>query len=236
MNTLSNTLHSNYPKKRATLRAWMISNEYYMAARLMFLAEQYHSGIRKDKVTPEFAHQVDIASYLITLPITKKEAMILTCLAFIHDLVEDYNVADEIILTAMAPETTEEKADAKRIINGAHLLSKKEHVPGGESIDKNKEQYFNDMLEDPLVVLAKCVDGLSNLVDMVGVFNEEKMHYYCEYLSSQHLRIAKIARNKYPQYYMAFQNIKYCINRQLDTVTNILNLLKVVKQQNTPAV
>ena len=101
MNNLSNTLHSNYPKKRATLRAWMIANEYYMSARLMFLAEKYHKGVRKDKVTPEFAHQVDIASYLITLPVTKKEAMILMSLAFIHDLVEDYNVSDEVIMTAV---------------------------------------------------------------------------------------------------------------------------------------
>lgn len=57
------------------------------------MAEKYHSGLRKDKVTPIFQHQISIALYLSTLHPTLMHPAEVYIVTFLHDTYED---ADKI--------------------------------------------------------------------------------------------------------------------------------------------
>ena len=57
-----------FDKVYVALRYWLHGKSYYKALNAMSFATLYHTGVRKDNITPEFHHQISIASYLRTLP------------------------------------------------------------------------------------------------------------------------------------------------------------------------
>ena len=57
----------NYEKIKTSIRYWMLGRGYTVAHAAMELGLEYHTGFRKDGVTPEFQHQVSQANYCRTL-------------------------------------------------------------------------------------------------------------------------------------------------------------------------
>src|SRR3990170_8235289 len=84
---------NKFQKKLLTLRNQLIGARFHHALAALEFAMKYHTGTRKDGVTPEFQHQVEIALYALTLPdLMHREEVIATIL--LHDVREDYGVAD----------------------------------------------------------------------------------------------------------------------------------------------
>ena len=86
----------DHSKKILVLRQLLLGHRYYNALRAMNYAQAKHTGLRKDKVTPEFDHQLSMALYALTLPdVRYREELIATI--FLHDVREDYGISDEEI-------------------------------------------------------------------------------------------------------------------------------------------
>lgn len=56
-----------HTKREISLRYFLQGAEYFLALEAMQFAQQYHRGVRKDGVTPEFDHQISIAHFVRTL-------------------------------------------------------------------------------------------------------------------------------------------------------------------------
>lgn len=54
----------NYIKSRTALRYWLLGRNYIKSVEAMDFALQFHIGLRKDKVNPEFQHQIYMGNFV----------------------------------------------------------------------------------------------------------------------------------------------------------------------------
>jgi (p)ppGpp synthase/HD superfamily hydrolase len=183
----------DYARHRIALYYWLLGARFFRAARAMTWAEGFHSGTRKDGVTPEFAHQVWIANFLRTLPLPTEVMENCLVAAFLHDVCEDKDVGFGEIASLFGAET------------GDHVerLSKKHR---GVSVPA--DVYFSRLGETVVSALVKGVDRAHNLGSMTGVFALEKQKAYIEETLAHHLPMLKTARRRFPEFEAAFENIK----------------------------
>src|SRR4051812_21004615 len=86
-----------YNKLYISLRYFLLGREFYMAADALQFASQYHIGTRKDGITPEFQHQIEITHYLRTLLPSMMFPEETLAAALLHDVPEDYGVPHAVI-------------------------------------------------------------------------------------------------------------------------------------------
>ena len=58
---------NRYQKLEISLRYYLKGAKYTTALKALDFGSRWHNGFRKDRVTPEFQHQIEIALYCITL-------------------------------------------------------------------------------------------------------------------------------------------------------------------------
>lgn len=197
----------NYEKTKIALYYRLLGMGYYVACKAFTFAQEYHKGVRKDS-SPEFSHQVWIANFAITLPIPKEDMEILLAAIFLHDVCEDYDVTFEEI----------ERQFGKRVREIVQNLSK---VYRGQKIEESV--YFERISNCALSAIAKGCDRLHNLSSMVGAFTKEKQISYIKESTDWHLPVLKTARRKFPQYELAFENIKL-------NLTSRISLIEIIHQ------
>lgn len=199
-------MSSNYTKLRIALRYWLLGRNWIRAVDAFEYAATFHVGTRKDKVTPEFKHQVDIGHHVRTLTdsLMFPEATLAT--VFLHDVPEDYNVAMDII----------RKRFGKRIANATWLLTKKH-----QGMVKDKETYFSEMAECPIASIVKAADRIHNLQSMQGVFAETKQLAYIAEVEKYILPMLKKARRNFPKQELAYENLKQTLQQQIQLVRAI---------------
>lgn len=199
-------------KERISLNSWLKGKCFWKELKIMDYAEQHHSGLRKDGKTPEFYHQIWIASTIRTFNLP--DEMLARCigLAFLHDTPEDNDIGFEELEHKYGPETA---ADAK-------LLTKKHR---GYVLPK--ETYFLGLVSTPQSSIVKGVDRWHNLSTMLGVFTIEKMQKYIDETEEYHLPMLKTARKRFPEYEATFELIKRAIKLQIATIKYIIEKDKV---------
>jgi (p)ppGpp synthase/HD superfamily hydrolase len=197
---------SNHEKTRIALYYFMLGRGYHTACRAMSYAESLHNGLRKDKVTPEFAHQVWIANFLRTLPLSNTILETALAVAFLHDTSEDKDVSFAEVARDFGPE----------VADGVDRMTK---VFRGEKV--NQEIYFRRLGETAVSALVKGVDRLHNLSSMVGVFSIEKQRAYIAETRAYHLPMLKVARKRFPEFEAAIENIKQSLNSRIDLIEAI---------------
>ncbi len=197
---------SEYGKQRLALRYWLLGHGFTQASKAMDFAEGYHRGIRKDGVTPEFAHQVGIVSYLRSLLphlIYPEDTLVA---AFLHDVPEDYDVAKVEIRHRFGA----------RAAHSVDLVTK-----SFRGVRRDDYQLFADMAEDEIASVVKPADRINNQNSMVGVFSAEKMLSYVEETESLFLPMIRTARRAFPQQEPAYENEKLMLVSQLNFVRAI---------------
>lgn len=146
---------TDHKKLRSTLRYYLAGKGWHTALKAMNFAEHYHTGTRKDGVTPEFDHQVRIAHFVRTLPdLMHPEETIAT--AFLHDVVEDYDVAIAALIKQFGP----------MITHSSEAVTKRKGVLDELAL----EIYFMGIQDDPIASIVKGADRIHNLQSMIGVF------------------------------------------------------------------
>lgn len=202
---------NKFQKKLLTLRNQLIGARFHHALAALEFAMKYHTGTRKDGVTPEFQHQVEIALYALTLPdLMHRQEVIATIL--LHDVREDYGVADAEIAALFF----EDPEFATRVCKAVWNMTKEFRG------DKRDEKaLFEDMSRCPIASIAKGCDRMHNLQTMVGVFKIEKQKSYIQEVHDLFLPMLKKARRLFPHQVNAYENIKHVLTSQMELIQAI---------------
>ena len=199
---------NKFQKKLLTLRNQLIGARYHHALAALEFAMKYHTGTRKDGVTPEFQHQVEIALYAMTLPdLMHRQEVIATIL--LHDVREDYGITDSEIADLFF----EDPEFAKRVCAAVWNMTKE-----FRGHKRNEQELFDAMAQDPIASIAKGCDRMHNLQTMVGVFKLEKQKEYIEEVFKLFLPMLKTARRLFPHQVNAYENIKHVLTSQIELI------------------
>ena len=205
----------DHSKKILVLRQLLLGHRYYNALRAMNYAQAKHTGLRKDKVTPEFDHQLSMALYALTLPdVRYREELIATI--FLHDVREDYGISDEEIRAIFVGGD----GFSARVAGAVWRMTKK-----WRGIVRDTTELFADMAQDEIASLAKGCDRIHNLQSMVGVFTAEKQTAYIAEAVERIIPMLKKARRNFPEQTLAYENIKWVIDSQIALIVASLQAL-----------
>lgn len=208
---------SDFKKLKLQLRGYLTGAaiadpSYLIPIKALNLAETWHTGVRKDGVTPEFQHQIEITQYIRTLaPLLKYPSLTLAA-ALLHDLYEDYS--SHVTLDYIAQHTSNDVSLA------VELLSKK-----NSTYVKDIFKYFENLAKCPISSVVKGVDRIHNLQTMVGVFTIEKQIKYIEEVEVYFLPMLKKAKRNFPEQEAVYENIKFVL-------TNYIRLIKSMHAVN----
>lgn len=188
---------NDYEKLRVSLRYFLLGKGFYRAADALEFAATYHKGMRKDGVTPEFQHQIEITHYLRTLlPSFIYPEETLTA-SILHDTKEDYGVLLSVI----------EERYGRDVAIAVDLLDKN---------GKETEAYFAGIASNPIASIIKGGDRINNIQSMVGVFTAEKQQKYMTEVEQHFLPMLKTARRRFVRQEAAYENIKHVLTSQLE--------------------
>lgn len=197
-----------FQKKLMTLRVALTNAKYFHALRALEFAHKHHTGLRKDGITPEYQHQVEIALFALTLPdLMYREEVIATIL--LHDVREDYGVSDSEIRLLFFND-----ADfSARVANAVENMTKE-----FRGVKKDEQALFDAMAQDPIASIAKGCDRMHNLQSMVGVFKLEKQKEYIREVHDLFFPMLKKARRTFTYQIMAYENIKHILESQIQLI------------------
>jgi (p)ppGpp synthase/HD superfamily hydrolase len=186
-----------FGKLKIALHYYLLGRKYNTALKAFHFAARHHAGLRRDKMTPEFQHQIEIALYVSTLKDVRDEERVIT-LALLHDLLEDYSTVTMVFL---ASEFGHDIADECELLN---------------KNGKSYEVYFDRMAMSPSASIVKGADRIHNINSMVGVFSKEKQQKYCAEVEQYFLPMLKKARKTHPDQLQAYSNIEHMLRSQIN--------------------
>ena len=190
----------NNTKARIAMRYWLLGAEFYKASEAMDLGEATHLGVRKDGITPEFAHQIAIASHVRTLGPWLRFPQETITTAFLHDIREDYNVADAVIRTQFGD-----------VVADAVWALTKEF----DGVRRDDADVFDGIGRCPIASITKLADRIHNISTMQGVFSVQKVQAYVEETKTFFVPMLKVARRRFPDQEGAYENLKLMLTSQL---------------------
>lgn len=226
---------NNYEKKKLAIKYWLIGKAeedscFYDCVKAMELAVRYHTGVRKDNVTPEFQHQIEIISNIRT---SVKDLMFpaeTLTVAFLHDLVEDYGIGAKYWNTqkerlgSLKPVTLDfiTKHFGKTVSDSVDRISK---MADGET--KSKNAYFRGISECPIASVAKLEDRCNNMDSMLNVFTLEKQINYAREVSEHFLPMLKKATKNFPEQEAIYMRFKNVLTSQVKSVQNMATIFEM---------
>jgi (p)ppGpp synthase/HD superfamily hydrolase len=188
-----------FNKLDLSLKFFLLGKGYHKALAAYGIAKNYHTGLRKDGVTPEFQHQIEIALHVTTLRDVIAEEPTLTA-AILHDTPEDYDVSYQALLDKFGFEVAE----------SVWALTKK-----NKTMVKDTHQYYNEISEDYIASIVKGCDRVHNLQSMPGVFTVEKQISYIQETELHVLPMLKKAASLYPSQSLAYMNVRTTLKSQI---------------------
>ena len=201
-----------FEKKRTAFKNYCLGRDFHDVLRAMTFAQDYHKGYRKDGVTPEFQHQLEIGLYATTLKgLSREDESVLLQLIMLHDVVEDYEVSLMEIEQRFGPVIAHGVGCLSKIIDG---------------VKKDMQVYMNEQTKYPLVALAKGCDRVQNVQSMRGVFSNSKQQNYSHEVRHFFMPMLKRARDLAPQYRQALNNVKHMLESQVQWVEYMQEELK----------
>lgn len=190
-------------KQELALKYTLQGREWFDALRAMEFAKEYHCGMRKDEVTPEFAHQIGIALFIMNMPFPKHcnvEHMVMACL--LHDVMEDYEVTRQKIVELFGEPVAESVCCLSKELEGSK---------------KGLEAYLTGLSKNIVAAICKGADRINNFQSMPNVFSLAKQkEYILEGLEI--LKMLKKARRNFPEYANTFFNIEFILRSQVELI------------------
>lgn len=217
-------MKQDYNKIRRDIRLWLLGRGYHIASAALELGIKYHTGLRKDGVTPEFQHQVSQATFCRTLDsvLMYPEETIAT--VFLHDIVEDCEITLlEVLEYLMSKGATEDQINL--ISSGIEKMTNQYgdgFVDGQKSTKKEKDIYYGTMVDCPIASICKGMDRMHNHQSMIGVFDAEKQKSYIEETEQYIIPMLKNARKEWTRQEAAFTNVKHILQVQIEFVEVIV--------------
>lgn len=193
-------MKQDFKKLSISLRYWLLGKGYIRAVKAMDYAAKYHTGMRKDGVTPEFQHQVSQAQLFRSVHHTALHPEDTFICIFMHDVVEDYDVSRVEICQRFG----ELAADATWKMTKVYRDTKKTVLV-----------YFTELGECPIASVNKALDRIHNHLSMDGVFSIEKQKEYIRETEDEILPMIKIARRNFPEQDGIYENLKFILMQQI---------------------
>lgn len=169
-----------------------------------------HSGFRKDGVTPEFQHQLEIAHYLITVSGSIDNLEDTLIVAILHDSDEDEAIKfnNPRLIGIIGPECTD----------SIYTLNK--HRVGSLA------EYHKALALDPCASLAKGADRINNMGSMhTANYTLEKQMSQAEEVRDLFLPMLKEARKNFPRQMSAYYNIETVLKIQMNAVFTMKKMI-----------
>jgi (p)ppGpp synthase/HD superfamily hydrolase len=192
---------TGHHKRLAAVRHQLSGARMFSALRALDFAQRYHVNVRKDGVTPEFAHQTSIASYILTLAPHLLDVEGTLATAWLHDLVEDYDVG------------LVEISNLFGVPVGASVHAMSKVIAG---VRRPVQEVVEEQGNDPRASIVKGADRINNQQTMPGVFTLPKIEAYIAETREQILPMLKFARRRFPEQTQAYENSKLILVSQIE--------------------
>ena len=214
----------NYRDMLIAARFWLLGmavndSEYYTVLNVMELARKHHDGERNGG-EPEFVHQLQIFHSLRTVHRHLRNPVIVYCLVFAHDMLEDANqktkrfVAPEEmrqVLGDLAPEVMPK------------LVKMSKEVLG----QKNAAYSLKEIFSDPDTSVAKFADRLNNISTMLGIFKRARLERYVKETKEEFLPGLDVSLSLFPDQEGVYENFRLGLCDRLKLIEQFLNGLVI---------
>lgn len=200
----------NHEKLYTHFKGYLVGKKYHLALKALNLMKaQFEGKLRKDGVTPVYAHSLSVAAYLrtFTYPEGMEEKVLLV--AILHDILEDTEYMSADI----------GKYFGADILAAVRLVTKKSNYVN--------DTYYEAILGDVLSVFVKVADRIHNLSTMLGAFSVEKIEKYIQETEDYVLPLISKAKDEYPEFEAHFENMKFVVLTQLDFARAVVAQPKV---------
>ena len=193
-------------KERIALRFWLQGRKFHMALETMEYAASFHTGLRKDGVTPEFAHQISIACHIRNLEshLILPEETIAT--VFLHDVMEDFDIPKQELARRFGQVVSEASYSVTKVYLG---------------VKRSTEEVFDDCSRNAIGSVVKGGDRGHNHRSMVGVFSLSKQIEYLSETEEYILPMLKKARRNFPAQEPVYNMLKYALSGEVDLIRSI---------------
>lgn len=214
---------TEHKKLRLSLRNMILGlatadERYFMTIAAFDYAEKHHTGFRKDGVTPEFNHQLNILGFLLTQINNMKQPWLVLALVLLHDTLEDNNHLEDEILSKFP--------ELYPYVNRISKVRRGEKLPNTE--------YYPPMAECEACSVAKGSDRLHNLTTMIGVMSVKKMEEAVTETEEFVLVMLKDAKKFHPKQTAIYELIKSLINIELTHIRHYVDLKKKFEKTQQP--
>ena len=169
----------------------------YQTSKVLPYARELHKGqVRKGKDNvPYIYHPLLIACHALSLGL-EDDNMIST--ALLHDVCEDCGVAvEELPVNDITKEAVS-------------LLTKSEET--------DKEQYYQQIANNPIATMIKLLDRCNNVSGMAAAFSKEKLVQYIKETEKYVYPLLQKAKNEYPMYSNQIFLIKYHMTSVIEAI------------------
>lgn len=168
--------------KKSRLEKYLESKDYPLSVKALHFAAEYHTGTRKDGVTPEFDHQVSIVRFITKLPdLIYPDA---TCaVGFLHDVSEDYSI----------PFSEISKQFDTNVGRAVNLVTKK-----FDGVMRKEDKLFQVMAKHPIASVVKGVDRVHNQSTMKP-FDQDKKNSYLKFSDDMIIPMLLEAQKNFPE-------------------------------------
>lgn len=214
---------NRFEKLSISLRYYLIGKGYHNALKAWTFAEPFHTGFRKDNVTPDWQHQIEVANLARLMPcmiigvMTNSHAIspllpdpeLCLTVALLHDTPEDKDVPFEEIKSLFGSD----------VARNVRTLSKR-----FRGVSVPTDVYYDQIAMDPVTAIVKGCDRDINVGTMVGVFTKQKLFGYVEESKTYVIPMLKKARRSFPEYETTFEMLKHSITQKLTLIEKIIEL------------
>lgn len=201
-----------HEKRQLVLYQQLQGAGYFDALNAFHFASRFHKGTRKDGITPEFSHQIDIGLFALLLPDVLHREELLATIA-LHDTREDFGISDGEIRGLFRT-----SAFGDIVADAVHCMTKK-----FRGATRDQDELFEQMSQNSVASLAKGCDRQHNILSMVGVFGEEKQRSYVAEVRDLFLPMLKRAKRNFPHQVRSYELLKFNLETQIELIDAALD-------------
>lgn len=203
-----------YTKLSVQLKGELKGLGFFKALEAYDMGKKHHVGFRKDGITPEFQHQIEICLFILTLKDVRDLHNTLI-VALLHDVREDYHI----------PHNDIEEKFGKIAADAVEKLTKV-----FKGYKKDTQQYFDEIATCPIASIVKLADRIHNISTMVGVFSIEKQDKYVFEVKEYFYPLIKKVRGTFPDQAASYYGMQTFIKNMTKTVEQSLEYAKMLKE------
>lgn len=205
-------------------RFWLLGmavndSGYYTVLKVMELARKHHDGERNGG-DPEFIHQLQIFHSLRTVHRHLRNPVIVYCLVFGHDMLEDANQKTKKFVSP--DELREVLGDLAGLVMPKLIMMSKEILG-----QKNNGYSLTAIFSDPDTSVAKYGDRLNNISTMLGVFNRKRLTRYVTETKEEFIPGLDISLSLFPDQEGVYENFRLGFTDRLKLIEQFMNGLVI---------